>query len=199
MLSWPHEENDIFGIFKVWHANWGWTKYGINSYPFFIWHLECNLYLTSRVQWEVSNKERDFKFCRPQIACRDYSWIETRFYLTDRSTAAASKIFLGLASELWEWKMFFFLGSLTGSISQRWLGQCWPATLQGALGWPNGLRRCIGQPSRPKAYLTPLLAHFNLISLFPLTFHFWKILWSDYELSRSGLSALVCCFSLFCT
>ena len=32
----------IFGIFGVWHANRGKTKYVVYNYPFFIWHIECN-------------------------------------------------------------------------------------------------------------------------------------------------------------
>ena len=35
-------KDNIFGIFGVWHANRRWTKYGVYSYTFFIWHLECN-------------------------------------------------------------------------------------------------------------------------------------------------------------
>ena len=37
------------------------------------------IYLTFRVQREVSNKECVFKFCCPQIVCKGYSWIKTGF------------------------------------------------------------------------------------------------------------------------
>ena len=41
-------------------------------------------YLTSRVQWEVSNKERDFAFCCPKLAFRNCIVHGSRLVLPDK-------------------------------------------------------------------------------------------------------------------
>ena len=56
----------------------------------------------------MSDKEHDFGFCRPQIACRGYLWIKTSFTWVEIPTAAASKIFFGLVCFLILGKTSFF-------------------------------------------------------------------------------------------
>ena len=46
-------ENNIFGFFGVWHANQGWTKYGINN---------CTKTLTSRRTTRVLELFNDIGF-----------------------------------------------------------------------------------------------------------------------------------------
>ena len=146
MLSWPHGENDIFGFFKVWHANRGWTKYGINSYPFFIWHLECNE--RYRIKNVISN------FVAPKLRVETTHGSRLDFTWLNRSTTAASKIFLGLAFELWEWKMFFFFGKFD-RVNRSTL--TWstltsdPSGCAGLTQWPKKMHRA-AKPSKGLSY-----------------------------------------------
>ena len=112
------------------------------------------LYLTSLVQWEVSDKECDFTFCCPKIVCENSVVHGSRPVLPN--TVELIWIFYFYFYYyffflIWSSKfrqetlIFFFLAQRL--TSQHWLGQCWPATLVGALGRLSGPSRCAGKPS----------------------------------------------------
>ena len=69
----PMERKLYFWIFRVRHANRGRTKYGINSYPFFVWYLECN----DRCQI----KNMILYFVAPKLCAEAIQWLRPVFYL----------------------------------------------------------------------------------------------------------------------
>ena len=81
-----------------------------------IWYQQLPLlYLISRVQWEVSDRERDFKFCHPQIACGDLTSFHSFLWLL------TSKKFFGATCELSGF--VFFTSVRCFSLICTW-GQC---------------------------------------------------------------------------
>ena len=152
--------------------------------------------MTSRVQWEVSDKERDFKFCHPQIACRDYSWIKTRFYLT------------GLICCSYFWSIFWTcLWALGEEKASPFSFLYWKFDRVNRSTLTDGPSRCARLTRRPKkvcqAVQRPIKAPFWLILT---SFH--SFLWlftsrmfsgATCELSGFGFLTSVCCFNLFCT
>ena len=148
----------------------------------------------------MSDKEHDFEFCCLQICVwRLFTDRDQIFTWLDWSAAVAFENFFGLASEHWERKrvlfLLFFFG-LTVSICQHWLGQRWPAALIGLLGLLDGPRRCARQL---RAYKCPILAHLTSFLTFLSLLTSEKFFGATRALSGFGFSALICCFSLFCT
>ena len=186
------ERKWYFGIFYGLACKSRRTKHGINICPFFTWHLECNE--RCRIKNMISN------FVAPKFMCGDYSQIETRFLLdwTDLLQLHL-KIFSNLPLSTRRGKGFFlkkFVFGLTVSTGQRWLGQRWPAALIGLLGLPDGPRRCARQL---RAYKCPILAHLTSFLTFLSLLTSEKFFGATRALSGFGFSALICCFSLFCT
>ena len=166
----PCRENNNFVFFKVQHLNRGWTKYSNNNNPFFIWHLECNE--RRRINNMILN------FFAPKLRVETTHRSRSDFTWLDWSAAAAFKTFSRPVSKLKERKKLFFplffLGSLTGStvnvdlVNADW----WPC--KGPRADSAAQEGALGSPSRTKAYKSPILPHFDLISLLPLTSHFKK-------------------------
>ena len=134
--------------------------------------IEGKYYLTSWVQWEVSDKERDFRFCCLQICVR-------RLFMDRYQTLLDWTDLLQLLLKFF-WACLWTLGEEKGVFF--FFFWVLPAALEGVQG-----------SSRLINALFWLISHFSFIS------HFWKILWSDLELGESIFSASVCYFSLFCT
>ena len=111
----PTEGKWYFWIFRVPTCKSRADKIRYQQLPIF--------YLISRVQWEVSNKERDFEFCcPPDLRAKTLHGSRPNFTYLDRSVAVAIEIFYGHVPTLWEKRrkrifFFFWIGSaLTRSM-----------------------------------------------------------------------------------
>ena len=94
-------------------------------------------YLISRVQWEVSNKERNSAFCCPKIACGNYVVHGLRLILPDKAELlqlVRRNLLtwpLKMGKKLW----FFFFGQKVSTLTR--------STLTG------GHTMCAGKTQRP--------------------------------------------------
>ena len=76
MFLWPYRENIIFLEFLGFNAQIEVDKIQCQQLPF--------LYLTFLMQWEVSDKERDFAFRRPKIVKGNCTVHGSRLVLCDK-------------------------------------------------------------------------------------------------------------------
>ena len=106
--------------------------------------IEGRYYLTSWVQWEVSDKERDFRFCCLQICVR-------RLFMDRYQTLLDWTDLLQLLLKFF-WACLWTLGEEKGVFFFF-------------LGLTGGPRRCARQL---RVYKCPILAHFSLFFHFSL-------------------------------
>ena len=99
--------DNIFGIFGVRYANRGRTKYGVYSYPFFIWYLKCN-----ERCW-IKNVIAHFvapKLCAETALFMGWD----RFYLTRLSCYSWSGKFSDLVFDIGQETLVFFFFLVKG-------------------------------------------------------------------------------------